>query len=630
MDNKKEIKSDIYSRREIGDKVDKLGEVSKTLSDECFKFIYLRLTNLMKKHGMDLKILSKDSSIDTGAISMVGLEYIKQIKSYIAKYNIVVNERFWGKMTDKDKVKFFLHELSHFSRGHIEEALKQEYNNEIFNRIADSVINYKLGIYQIAGIEGWVYPFSLYGEGGIFNNRYVSEFEMMKDINNIVKGIMNEIGDLIKKHYEVEKDEDVKRIVELAIFYDFTHLNMYRKQEPRILLYDAIKSNYDINEILKKVPKRMTPPVPPPTPPGPPPPGTPPGVPVPPIDEPVPGTPIDEPVPGTPKTFDHLNPEELTKTLKEQLRELKEKGVNIKKILEDIQSLDPLKVNNILNELQKSIDRELPENIEMTEEEKEEIKKIQREIKDYLEEVRKDIKQEINNKITPSGGVGFGHGGFVTEIENVYPLYIHELIQILRRIKSEFFHGSTWSRERTYRRPGRTPYYREPDIKPYLRGTAYLPKIKILCAFDISGSISHYAPIFVGIADGLREKYKVTVATFSDFLEIKKDYEAIGKLRGYAGGTAISPVMEETINGKYDAVIILTDADITTNDANKFFKHAMIHNFKGKIMVLYPEEYEKNYNNYIKNYAEKYDFDNNVIPIPISKEVGIELKQMEG
>lgn len=603
MDNKKEIKSNIYSRREVGDKVDKLGEISKTLSDECFKFIYLKLTNLMKKHGIDFKMLSKDNPIDTGAISMVGLEYIKQIKSYIAKYNIVVNEGFWEKMTDKDKVKFFLHELSHFSRGHIEEALKQEYNNEIFNRIADSIINYKLGIYQIADIQGWVYPFSLYGEGGIFDNRYVSEFEMMKYINNIVKDIMNKIGDLIKEHYKVKKDEDVKRIVELAIFYDLTHLNMYKRQKPRILLDDAIKSNYDINEILKKVPERMTPPVPLPTPPGPPPPGTPPGV------------PVDEP-----ETFDNINPEELTETLKDQLRKLKEKGENVRKILEDIQTSDPLKTNNILNELEKSIDEELPKDVKITEEEKEEIKKIQREIKDYLEEVKKDIKQEINNKITPSRGAGFGSGGFVTEIENVYPLYIQELIQILRRIKSVFSSGYTWSRQRTYRLPGRTPY---------LRGTAYLPTISILCAFDISGSVSHYAPIFVGIAKGLREKYKVRVATFSDFLEIKKDYEEIGKLKGYAGGTVIFPVMEETINGKYDAVIILTDADVTTDDANEFFEHARKQSFKGKIIVLYPEEYEKNYNKYIKNYAEKYDFDNNVIPIPISKEVGIELKQME-
>lgn len=121
-----------------------------------------------------------------------------------------------------------------------------------------------------------------------------------------------------------------------------------------------------------------------------------------------------------------------------------------------------------------------------------------------------------------------------------YPLPLASII--LKHINGKSF--GTRINQRTFAREGRVEG---------LRGSALLPRIKILAAIDVSGSCSHLVPRFVGASKWLSKRHSVDLVAFDTELYKYGPDVPVG------GGTAFRPVYEHAESKKYDAIIMLSD-----------------------------------------------------------------------
>lgn len=125
-------------------------------------------------------------------------------------------------------------------------------------------------------------------------------------------------------------------------------------------------------------------------------------------------------------------------------------------------------------------------------------------------------------------------------------------------------------RERSYKRPGRVQG---------LKGVTRPPIAKIVCALDVSGSMTGYWDVVGGAAASLRKQFDVDLATFSDTC---KKYVAGSDIENWSGGTLVTPVFEYGAKSKADVLAVFTDAEFFDFDPRDIA-------FDGKILFFVPE-----------------------------------------
>ena len=162
-------------------------------------------------------------------------------------------------------------------------------------------------------------------------------------------------------------------------------------------------------------------------------------------------------------------------------------------------------------------------------------------------EVQKELEAETGagfSRFTRAAGDTASRGA---QVEAPAPLPIALPNQILRNLKRFF---GTRKRVRSWCRPGRVPL---------LRGSIFEPKYHLLVAIDVSGSCVSSWPQLGGAAAYLAKRHNVDVSVF-DTKAIKT--KSLTNLPIFGGGTLIQPVFDLFRQGKYDALIVLTDGQL--------------------------------------------------------------------
>ncbi len=162
-------------------------------------------------------------------------------------------------------------------------------------------------------------------------------------------------------------------------------------------------------------------------------------------------------------------------------------------------------------------------------------------------EVQRELEKETGasfSRFTHTAG-NTTSGGAKVEIPEPLPVALPN--QILRNLKNFF---GTRKRSRSWRRPGRVPL---------LRGSIFEPKYHLLVAIDVSGSCVSFWPQLGGAAAYLAKRHSVDISVF-DTKAIKT--KSLTNLPIFGGGTLIQPVFDLFRQGKYDALIVLTDGQL--------------------------------------------------------------------
>ena len=162
-------------------------------------------------------------------------------------------------------------------------------------------------------------------------------------------------------------------------------------------------------------------------------------------------------------------------------------------------------------------------------------------------EVARELEKELSKLGVNLRSLAGNHRSSHTKVEAPDPLPLALPNQILKKLKS--LNGAS-QRVRNWKRPGRVEL---------LRGTCYAPRYKLLIAIDVSGSCVPYWMQLGGTAAYLRSRHSVDLSIF-DSRAFKT--KSLSELKIFGGGTCIQPVFELFNQGRYDALIVLTDGEL--------------------------------------------------------------------